>query len=64
MSVGAPKDNTNAEKWTEEEAIELLNKAIELTEGDSDHDFIGEVAKELGTYRDVFTYLKDKFKKL
>jgi hypothetical protein len=59
--MAAPKNNLNAEKWNEEDSIELFNKAIELTEGNSEYDFIGEVAKELGTYRDVFTYLKDKF---
>lgn len=62
MPAGAPEDNVNAEKWTEQLGLDLFNKAIELTEGESKHDFIGEVAKELGTYRDVFTYLKDKYK--
>lgn len=56
------KNNKNAEKWNEEDSINLFNEAIELTELDSDYDFIGEVAKNLGTYRDVFTYLKNKFK--
>lgn len=60
--MSAPKENTNAEKWTEEEAKQLFNKAIDLTSGKSDFDFIGEVAKELGTYRDVFTYLNKKYK--
>lgn len=55
------KDNNNAEKWTEEEAKNLFNKAIEMSGADSDYDFIGEVARDLGTYRDIFTYLKDKF---
>lgn len=60
--AGAPKENKNAEKWTKEESIKLFNDAIKLTENDSDYDFIGEVAKSLQTYRDVFTYLKDKYK--
>jgi len=59
--AGAPKENTNAEKWTLEESIKLFNDAIELTKGKSKFDFIGEVAKELDTYREVFVYLKDKF---
>ncbi len=59
--MSAPKENTNAEKWTLDESLDLFNNAIELTKGESKFDFIGEVAKELNTYRDIFTYLKDKF---
>jgi len=57
---GAPKENTNAEKWTEEKAAELLEKAVELSKN-TDYDFIGEIAKDLDTYIDVFDYLVDKF---
>lgn len=60
--AGAPKENTNAEKWSLEDAVELFNKAIILTKGNSKFDFIGEVAKQLDTYREIFVYLKDKFK--
>lgn len=60
--AGAPKNNKNAEKWTEEEAIKLFDEAIDMAGANSDYDFIGEVARDLGTYRDIFTYLKDKFK--
>lgn len=62
MGAGPPEDNVNAEKWTEELGIKLFEDAIKLTEGESKMDFIGEVAKKLGQYRDVFTYLKDKYK--
>lgn len=62
MAVGAPKENKNAEKWTLEESKDLFVEAIELTKGQSKFDFIGEIAKELDTYRDIFVYLKDKFK--
>ena len=61
MGAGPPEENTNAEKWTLEEATLLFTKAIALTEGDSKYDFIGEVARDLKQYREVFTYLKDKF---
>lgn len=64
MAYEGMEDNKNAEKWTLEDATDLFNKAIELTEGKSKFDFIGEVARELGTYRDVFTYLKKKYKEL
>ena len=59
--MAALEENTNAEKWSLEDAIDLFNRAIELTKGKSKIDFIGEVAKELNTYRDVFLYLKKKF---
>ena len=60
--MAAPKENKNAEKWNEDESIELFNKAIELSLDESKaFDFIGEVARELGTYRDLFTYLNNKF---
>lgn len=52
--------NTNAEKWTEEKAIEFMNKALELSKS-KDYDFIGEIAKDLDSYKDVFFYLGDKY---
>lgn len=61
--AGAPKENKNAEKWTEAEATELFSKAIELSRSD-EFDFVGEVARELNTYRDIFVYLSDKFPRL
>ena len=73
------KDNNNALKWTEEKAIELFNKAIDLTnkketttvkgrEGTSKiegykYDFIGEIARELNTFHKVFNYLLDMYPK-
>ena len=59
--AGAPKENTNAEKWTLDESIKFMELALK-TAKEKGHDFIGEVASDLDTYRDVFTYLKDKFK--
>ena len=55
--------NTNAEKWTIEKATELMNKAVEKSNS-LQYDFIGEIAKELGTYIDVFDYLVEKFPEL
>jgi len=55
--------NTNAEKWTFERASKLMNDAVELSKSES-FDFIGEVAKKLGTYIDVFDYICDKFPEL
>jgi hypothetical protein len=61
--MAAPDGNKNAEQWTIEEATKLFDNAIALSNED-DYDFIGEVARELGTYRDIFTYLSDKYKEL
>jgi len=55
--------NTNAEKWTFERASKLMNDAVELSKSES-FDFIGEVAKKLDTYIDVFDYICDKFPEL
>ncbi len=61
MAAGAPKENKNAQVWSIESATELYNEAIKLTKEDDGLDFIGEVAKKLNTYRDVFTYLNKTF---
>ena len=50
--------NTNAEKWTEEKATKLMADAVELSKKET-FDFIGEVAKKLDTYIDVFDYLEE-----
>ena len=61
--MAAPKENTNAEKWTIEEATKFFNDALELS-FNNDYDFLGEIAKELKSYIDVFDYLTDKFTEL
>jgi hypothetical protein len=58
--MAAPKGNLNAEKWTLEEATALMERALVVCK-EKGFDFIGEVACELDTYRDIFVYLKDKF---
>ncbi|QQV90480.1 hypothetical protein Harreka1_73 [Olleya phage Harreka_1] len=63
MAYEGLDNNKNAEKWTLEEAEKLFNSAYELSKGNK-YDFIGEIAKELDTYREIFTYLKDKFSEL
>lgn len=60
MGKGAPKGNTNAETWTLEEATKFFNDALELSK-DKEYDYIGEVAKGLDSYIDVFDYLVSKF---
>ena len=63
--MAAPKGNTNAEKWTEKEAIKLFDKADSIVKQKCDYtvggknvsgyefDFIGELADELDVYRDL-----------
>ena len=65
MSSGAPIGNKNAEIWTFELSDQLLDKAIGLTDNTYHYivsgkklegyefDFIGEIARELGVYRDL-----------
>lgn len=53
-------NNKNAEQWTHEEAERLYDDAIALSIND-EYDFIGEVARDLGTYRHIFDYLNEKF---
>lgn len=65
--AGPPKENKNAEKWSVENAAKLFNDAIALAneydkkERCYTYDFIGEIARKLSSYKEVFTYLKDRF---
>ena len=63
MKSGAPQGNKNAEKWTLIEAENLFNDALILSQGE-EYDFIGEIAKMLKVYRELFVYLSDKFPEL
>lgn len=60
MGAGAPKNNTNAEKWTEADANSFFDKALELSKS-KDYDFMGEIAREMDSYLEVFDYLIEKF---
>lgn len=63
--VGAPYGNKNAEKWTFRKSVQLFHEAIELTEKKDDkfyqYDFIGEIAAELGTFKEIFEHLTKRF---
>ena len=61
--MGAPKGNSNAEKWTIEDATAFFNEAVELSRIGS-YDFIGEVAFDLEQDKGVFDYLVEKFPEL
>jgi hypothetical protein len=61
--AGAPKENTNAEKWTLDEASSFMELAV-LRSEELEFDFIGEVAKELKQDKGVFDYIVEKFPEL
>ena len=61
--AGAPDGNNNAEVWNIEDATLLFNNALEKSV-EKEYDFIGEIARDLNTYREIFTYLVDKFPEL
>ena len=61
--MAALKGNTNAEKWTFDDAELFLEKSLELSKQDN-FDFLGEIAKHLGSYIDVYDYLIGKFPEL
>lgn len=53
--------NNNAEKYTENDAIDFILNAIAIAESFS-YDFIGEVADHQGVDRILYNYLSKKFK--
>ena len=58
--AGAPKGNQNAEVWKIDEAENFMNDSLTLAI-DMKHDFIGEVARDMKQYRQLYPYLIDKF---
>lgn len=52
--------NIHSEKWTLEVSIAFMQDSLKLAR-EKKHDFIGEVARDMDSYRDVYTYLKDKY---
>lgn len=62
--------NNNAEKWDLSKATLFFEEAIEMAyiyDKDKDvykYDFIGEIAREKKTYKEIFSYLKNRFKEL
>lgn len=61
--AGAPKENTNAEKWTIEEANKFFDDALELSYN-QDYDFIGEITQHFRQDKGIFDYLIKKFPSL
>ena len=53
MGAGAPYGNKNAEKWNIRKCVNMYTEAIRMSNlkvnGEFKYDFIGEIARELGT---------------
>ena len=66
--MAAPKYNTNAEKWNIDTATEFMQEAHELSRkkvgGVYKYDFIGELARDMQQYKEIFSYLSTKFPSL
>jgi hypothetical protein len=58
--MAAPKNNTNARKWTEEKVRSYL-AAIERLAQDPTELFLGKALEKLGLYRDIWLYWQRKF---
>ena len=56
-------NNLNAEKYTEEKAIEIFQEALKKSK-EKDYDFVGEVAMDMDVNRHLFTELANKFPNL
>ena len=54
--AGAPIQNKNAEKWTEQEAISFMEESLAMVKIE-EFDFIGELAQKMGQYRTLYNYL-------
>lgn len=57
------KGNQYVQHWTLEEASKFFEEAYKLSL-DRDYDFIGEIARDLKQYIDLFDYLTGKFPQL
>jgi len=65
--------NKNAEKWTFKKSVAFFHEAIKLTQIKEYNekigeyykfDFIGEIARELGSFKDIFSHLVRRFPQL
>jgi len=61
--MAAPIKNKNAETWDFKESERFLNESLILAQ-QKEHDFIGEVARDMNQYRQLYPYLTDKFPSL
>ena len=57
----APKGNSNAEKWTKDQATNFADSVLSYVQDNADCLFIGEAVTELGYYRTLWNYISEKF---
>lgn len=57
----APKNNKYNERWTERKSIEFFKKSLELLKHDKSIVFIGSLAVAMDSYKEIYTYLTNKF---
>jgi hypothetical protein len=55
--------NQYNEHWTLDQCNKFLDEAIAISEN-KDFDFIGEVAREQKSYKEVYNYITDKYPSL
>ena len=63
--MAAPKDNSNAEKWDEVTATQFMEDSLTMSQekigAQYTYDFIGELARDMQQYKEIFSYLSNKF---
>ena len=59
--AGAPKENTNAEKWTIEEAHNFCNEVLSILSKNESIRTLGGACLKAGGYEQLINYLESKF---
>ena len=59
--AGAPKENTNAEKWTLEEAHSFCNNVLDILQKNKSVRTLGGACLKAGGYEQLINYLETKF---
>jgi uncharacterized protein YgfB (UPF0149 family) len=57
----APKNNTNALKWTKEKSLSFLKEALAILKEDKEILFLGSLAVKQNTYRQFYHYILERF---
>ena len=59
--MAAPKENTNAVKWNEENAMEFCENVLNYVKINEDCISLSDAFSSLGGYESQFVYLKERF---
>jgi hypothetical protein len=60
IKMAAPKNNTNAKKWTANKVWYQVSKVYKATKNPKEL-FLGQVLERLGLYKDIWAYWKRKY---